>query len=86
LIDASIILVIIALGVTIAPTPGALGIYQSFAQAGLVSLAGASATEGLAFGILTWLVNYGVALIVGALCWVAETRHGLTFKTLRTTQ
>ena len=84
LMDASIILVIIAVGVTIAPTPGALGVYQSFAQVALVVLAGATQTEGLAFGILTWLVNYGVALIVGAICWIIESRNGISLRAIRT--
>ena len=78
--EASIILVVVAVGVTIAPTPGALGVYQTFAQAAFVALAGATATEGLAFGILTWLVNYGVAFLVGAISWFIESRNGITWK------
>lgn len=79
LAQISILLVIIAVAVTIAPTPGAIGVYQSFAQAGLVVLAGCSATEGLAFGIVSWVVNYGLALVVGGACWIFEARRGLSF-------
>ena len=75
--DAAILLVIIAIGVTIAPTPGALGVYQGFAQVALMRLYGATATEGLAFGIVSWVMNYGVALVVGGLYLVLEMRHGL---------
>ncbi len=75
--DAAILLVIIAIGVTIAPTPGALGVYQGFAQVALMRLYGATATEGLAFGIVSWVMNYGVALLVGGIYLVLEMRHGL---------
>lgn len=82
MVDAAIMLVIISVGVTIAPTPGALGVYQSFAQTALVVLAGATPTEGLAFGMLAWVVNYGLAFVVGAICWLIESRHGITFRSL----
>ena len=75
--DAAILLVIVAIGVTIAPTPGALGVYQGFAQIALVRLYGATSTEGLAFGIVSWVMNYGVALLVGGIYLVLEMRHGL---------
>ena len=82
MVDAAIMLVIISVGVTIAPTPGALGVYQSFAQTALVVLAGATPTEGLAFGMLAWTVNYGLAFVVGAICWLIESRNGITFRSL----
>lgn len=65
MIDAGVLLVIIAVGVTIAPTPGALGVYQGFAQQALMLLYGATPEEGLAFAVVAWLVNYGSALVVG---------------------
>ena len=73
-LDAAVLLTIISIGVTVAPTPGALGVYQGFAQAALVGLYDASAAEGLAFGILAWTLNYGVALAAGGLSFVAESR------------
>lgn len=75
--DAAILLVIVAIGVTIAPTPGALGVYQGFAQIALMRLYGATSTEGLAFGIVSWVMNYGVALVVGGFLLIVEMRHGL---------
>lgn len=81
--DAAFLLVILSVGVTIAPTPGALGVYQGFAQTALVQAYGASPAEGLAFGITAWLVNYGVALASGAICLVFEFRSGLTLASFR---
>lgn len=83
LIDSGIILVVVAIGVTIAPTPGAIGVYQTFAQAAFVAIASATPTEGLAFGILTWLVNYGLAFVVGAISWIVESRNGLSWKNIK---
>lgn len=81
--DAAFVLVILSVGVTIAPTPGALGVYQGFAQTALVQAYGASTEEGLAFGIVAWIVNYGVALVSGAVCLVLEFRSGLTMESIR---
>ena len=81
--DAAFVLVILSVGVTIAPTPGALGVYQGFAQTTLVQAYGATPAEGLAFGIAAWLVNYGVALVSGAVCLVLEFRSGLTMASFR---
>ena len=52
-------------------------VYQGFAQIALMRLYGATSTEGLAFGIVSWVMNYGVALVVGGLYLVLEMRHGL---------
>ncbi len=83
--DAAVLLVIISIGVTIAPTPGALGIYQGFAQLALVRIYHATPDEGLAFGILAWVVNYGVSLLVGGTCWIIEVRRGLSWRDVRGT-
>jgi hypothetical protein len=36
------------------------------------------------FGILSWIVNYGSAFIVGGIAWLIEARHGLSRNDLRT--
>ncbi len=84
--SACIILVVVAFGVTIAPTPAALGVYQTFAQSAFVATLGGSADEGFAFGMLSWIVNYGLAFLVGLLCWLAEHKQGLTLSSLRAAQ
>lgn len=82
LLDGFLLLVITATGVTVAPTPGAVGVYQGFAQVAMVSLYGTTPTEGLAFGMVAWLLNYGVALVVGGVCLVVELNGGLSWKQL----
>lgn len=79
-IDGVLLLVVTAVGVTVAPTPGAMGVYQGFAQVAMVSLYGATPTEGLAFGMVAWVLNYGVAVVVGAICLTIELRSGLTWR------
>ncbi len=80
---ATALLLVISVGVTIAPTPGAFGVYQTFAQAGLMAFTAASASEGLAFAMIAWMVNYGISFIVGGTCWMVESRHGITLASLR---
>jgi len=75
LFDAAVLLTIISVGVVIAPTPGALGVYQGFAQAALVQLYGATSAEGLAFGVIAWVLNYGSALVVGGASMLIELRQ-----------
>lgn len=86
LAGATTLLLVISVGVTIAPTPGAFGVYQSFAQLGLMALTSATASEALAFAMIAWLVNYGISFVVGGICWLNESRHGITFASLRRIQ
>lgn len=84
--EATVLLLVVSVGVTIAPTPGAFGVYQSFAQVGLMALTSATASEALAFAMIAWMVNYGISFIVGGCCWLYESRHGITFASLRNLQ
>lgn len=86
LAQASIILVVIGMAVTIAPTPGALGIYQITAQAALVTVCGATMTQGLVFGMISWFVNYGLVLLGGGICWLIESRDRISPTSQNTTQ
>jgi hypothetical protein len=54
-------------------------VYQGFAQVALMRMYGATASEGLAFGILAWVINYGVALTVGGLAFMIESRQGISW-------
>jgi hypothetical protein len=76
-LDATLLLIAVSIAVTVAPTPGALGVYQGFAQAAAVLILGATSDAGLAFAIVAWLVNYGIAVLVGAACLANEFRTGL---------
>ena len=84
--EATVLLLVVSVGVTVAPTPGAFGVYQSFAQVGLMALTSATASEALAFAMIAWMVNYGISFIVGGCCWLYESRNGITFASLRSIQ
>lgn len=76
LVDAAVLLVVISVGVTIAPTPGALGVYHGFAQVAMMRVFGASPSEGLGFALIAWSLNYGVVLLSGGL-WFIYDQHRL---------
>lgn len=78
--DATLLLMILALAVTIAPTPGAIGVYHVAAQSSLVSLFGATPAEGFVFAMVSWIVNQGAALLIGGACWIIETRSGIRIR------
>jgi glycosyltransferase 2 family protein len=73
LVDACLVLVAISVGVTVAPTPGALGIYQVIAQQAIVVLTGASPAICLAAAMTIWCVTYGCVLIFGGILWLHES-------------
>ncbi len=73
-LDAFTLLVVITVGIAVAPTPGALGVYHGFAQTALVKLHGTTADEGLGFALLAWVINYGVQLLLGGGLLVAYRR------------
>jgi uncharacterized membrane protein YbhN (UPF0104 family) len=81
--QAILLLVIISVGVTIAPTPGALGLYHAFCSTALTMLFDYSAADGMAFAVLAWTVNYGSALIIGGLSFVWELRDGISLTDIR---
>ncbi len=75
--DATLMLVILAIAVTIAPTPGAIGVYNVAGQVALMSLYGATPAEGFVFAMVSWLVNQGLALGIGGVSWILESRAGI---------
>lgn len=75
--DATLMLVILAIAVTIAPTPGAIGVYNVAGQVALMSLYGATPAEGFVFAMVSWLINQGLALGIGGVSWVIESRAGI---------
>jgi uncharacterized protein (TIRG00374 family) len=80
LLDGGVLLLITSVGVTIAPTPGALGFYQGFAQTALIRLYGATPNEGFVFGVLAWLLNYGTAFLAGSVCFLIEMKRGIRLR------
>lgn len=77
--DACTLLVIITVGIAVAPTPGALGVYHGLMQVAMVVLFKATPTEGLGFALIAWLLNFGVQLVVGGVWFViGRVRQPLT--------
>lgn len=75
--DSTLMLVILAIAVTIAPTPGAIGVYNVAGQVALMTLYGATPAEGFVFATVSWLINQGLALGIGGVCWIIESRAGI---------
>lgn len=71
--DAAIFLIIVSgIGVTIAPTPGAIGIYHLLIQNAMINLYGISREEALAFATVTHTINYLVQVLVGGMYFLRE--------------
>ncbi len=78
--DANVLLTMTTIGITIAPTPGAWGIYHSFAQITLTRFYGVPSEEALAFAFLAHGVGYFLNIIVGAMFALREQARGLSWK------
>jgi uncharacterized protein (TIRG00374 family) len=78
--DAILLIVISGIGTTIAPTPGAIGIYHYLIQQALMKLYGISAEEALAYATLTHGINYLVQVIVGGLFLLRENIQKIPHK------
>lgn len=52
------LLAIVTVGITVAPTPGAIGIYHTVCKAALVSLFGVPASPAIAYALVMHAVNY----------------------------
>lgn len=63
--DALMVLAITAVGVTIAPTPGAFGVYHGFCKAALMTLFGIPAETAVAFALVTHAGQYLAVMVVG---------------------
>jgi hypothetical protein len=80
--DANVLLTMTTIGITIAPTPGAWGMYHSFAQITLARFYGVSIEEALAFAFLAHGVGYFLNIVVGSIFFLREQARGLSWKTV----
>lgn len=62
--DALVVLAITAVGITIAPTPGAFGVYHGFCKAALVTLFAVSPESAVAFALVTHAGQYLAVMVV----------------------
>lgn len=65
MIDALMLLIISGIGVSIAPTPGAIGVYHALVSTAMVQLYGIPKEEGLAYATVVHFVSYIIQVIVG---------------------
>ncbi|MCL5991996.1 MAG: flippase-like domain-containing protein [Bacteroidetes bacterium] len=70
--DATVLIIISGIGATIAPTPGAIGVYHVLIQNAMVKLYGISPEEALAYATLTHAINYLVQVGIGGLFFLRE--------------
>lgn len=73
--DAILLIVISGIGYTVAPTPGAIGLYHFLIQNALYRLYGISPEESLAYATVTHAVNYFSQVIVGGIFLFREHIH-----------
>ncbi len=62
--DALVVLAITAIGITIAPTPGAFGVYHTFCKAAMVTLFGVPPEAAVAFALVTHAAQYLAVMLV----------------------
>lgn len=77
--DAILLCVVSGVITTIAPTPGALGLYHVAIQNSMYAIYGIPPAEGLAYATLTHGINYLVQVVVGGLCFFHENVDGNLF-------
>jgi uncharacterized protein (TIRG00374 family) len=70
--DAIILIIISGIGATIAPTPGAIGIYHILIQNAMVRIYGISPEAALAYATLTHAINYFVQIGIGGVFFLRE--------------
>lgn len=65
-IDAVLLLIVVGIGTTIAPSPGAIGLYHYLVTMAMVNLYGLPKEDALAYAILVHGINLIVQVVVGA--------------------
>jgi glycosyltransferase 2 family protein len=80
--DANVLLTMTTIGITIAPTPGAWGIYHSFAQITLAQFYGIPTGQAVAFAFVAHGVGYFLNIIVGGIFFIRENARGISWKSV----
>ncbi len=70
--DALLLLIVVGVGVTIAPTPGAIGVYHWLLMTAMVSLYKIEREYALAYATVTHGINFIVQVIIGGLFILRE--------------
>ena len=80
--DANVLLTMTTIGITIAPTPGAWGIYHSFAQITLAQFYGIPSEKALAFAFVAHGVGYFLNILVGGIFFMREQARGISWRSV----
>ncbi len=70
--DALLLIIISGIGVSIAPTPGGIGVFHYVVMIAMMKLYGLSNVEGLAYATINHLINFGVQVILGLIFFLRE--------------
>lgn len=76
--DATLVLLMQSIGVTLAPTPGAFGVYHSIVKATMMNFYGLGEEESLAYATVTHAVGYILTMIVGGYFAMHENIKGFS--------
>lgn len=77
--DACVILLVVAVGTTIAPTPGAIGVVHALVAEAMKSLYRVPIEEAFVFITIAHALNYGSVMLVGGVC---VAREGISLTTV----
>lgn len=72
--DAFLILIVVGVAVTIAPTPGALGVHHVAVRFALIILYGIPEEQAVAYAIVTHAVNYILSILVGGYYYLQKRK------------
>jgi hypothetical protein len=70
--DAFLLIIVVGIGVTLATTPGALGIYHTLLRDAMVALYSIGKEEALAYATITHAANYLLQFVVGGIFFLRE--------------
>ncbi|MEI6091357.1 MAG: lysylphosphatidylglycerol synthase transmembrane domain-containing protein [bacterium] len=71
-LDALLLIIISGIGVSIAPTPGGIGVFHYVVMIAMMKLYGLSSEEGFAYATINHLINFGVQVILGLVFFLRE--------------
>lgn len=70
--DALLLIIISGIGVSIAPTPGGIGVFHYVVMIAMMKLYGLSSEQGFAYATINHLINFGLQVIVGLIFFLRE--------------
>lgn len=72
LLDALLLIIISGIGVSIAPTPGGIGVFHWVVMVAMMKLYGLSGEQGLAYATINHIINFAVQVLLGLAFFLRE--------------